>query len=364
MVSTLVGSSPAGAASVMVPCSGVPAADGAALLAAVNAHASGDTVVLVGGCNYQLAGVGFNNINDTFTLQGNGATITSSADMGGGSVFIQGTTPASNLTIRDVTFSGIHCSACDGPVVFNGGSTPTLTVIDSTLTGNTGRLGGAISLEASGSATIVGSTFVNNTATELGGDGGGAILNDQTVTVINSTFTGNTADTGGAFANVSATATFVNDTIAGNTTTGVGSGAYDGQPDHALPVSTATMKNTIISNNVAGNCAPAAVTDGGFNLENGSSCHFANHAVSAAPALGALANNGGPTQTMAITTASPAFDTASLAVCSAVTPSGAGGVDQRGVSRTPTATETACDIGAFEVQPAAPPVIVMPRFTG
>jgi hypothetical protein len=263
-------------------------------------------------------------------------------------------------------------------VVFNGGSTPTLTVIDSTFTGNTGRLGGAISLEASGSATIVGSTFVNNTATELGGDGGGAILNDQTVTVINSTFTGNTADTGGAFANVSglATATFVNDTIAGNTTTGVGSGAYDGQPDHTLPLSTATMKNTIISNNVAGNCAPAAVTDGGFNLENGSSCHFANHAVSAAPALGALANNGGPTQTMAITTASPAFETASLAVCSAVTPSGAGGVDQRGVSRTPTAAETACDIGAFEVQPAAPAlpappppapaptVVIRPRFTG
>lgn len=355
LASMLVGSSPASAATVTVPCTGVPSADGAALLAAVNAHANGDTVVLVAGCNYQLAGTGFNAITDTFTMQGNGATISSSADLGSGSVFSEGNN-ASNLTINGVTFSNLSCSNCDGPAIETFANAPTLTVTNSTFTGNTGGDGGAVATESpgGGNATIIGSTFVNNTARF----DGGAIHNVQTLTVINSTFTGNTAPDGGAFFADGGAATFINDTIAGNTSTTAGSGAFDNR------IGTATVKDTIISNNSGGNCGTTAFTDDGFNLENGTSCNFASHAVNADPALGTLASNGGPTQTMAITTASPAFEAGSLAVCSAATPAGAGGVDQRGLSRAPFGAETACEIGAFEVQPAPTALLVTPRFTG
>jgi hypothetical protein len=56
------------------------------------------------------------------------------------------------------------------------------------------------------------------------------------------------------------------------------------------------------------------------------------------PKLGVLANNGGPTQTMAIALASPARDAIAMAAC-AVTR------DQRGVHRP---QGTRCDIGAYE----------------
>jgi hypothetical protein len=56
------------------------------------------------------------------------------------------------------------------------------------------------------------------------------------------------------------------------------------------------------------------------------------------PKLGALANNGGPTQTMAIASTSPAKNAIALDACDVTK-------DQRGVSR-PQGSK--CDIGAFE----------------
>jgi hypothetical protein len=58
------------------------------------------------------------------------------------------------------------------------------------------------------------------------------------------------------------------------------------------------------------------------------------------PLLGPLANNGGPTQTMALLAGSPCLD--------AGTASGAPSTDQRGVSRG-----TPPDIGAYELEPSA-----------
>jgi hypothetical protein len=58
------------------------------------------------------------------------------------------------------------------------------------------------------------------------------------------------------------------------------------------------------------------------------------------PKLGPLAENGGPTQTMALLSGSPAIDAGTASVAPAT--------DQRGVSR-----ESPPDIGAYEFIPAA-----------
>jgi hypothetical protein len=55
--------------------------------------------------------------------------------------------------------------------------------------------------------------------------------------------------------------------------------------------------------------------------------------------LGLLADNGGPTETMALGTGSPAIDAGDDATCESM--------DQRGVSRPQGAH---CDIGAFEIE--------------
>ena len=113
----------------------------------------------------------------------------------------------------------------------------------------------------------------------------------------------------------------------------------------------ATLNNTIVSSNSAPdtdlNC-DNAVLDGGHNISfPGASGHGCPVGFSNGdPMLGALAANGGNTPTMAITTASSAFDS--------VPTSGAGcpAADQRGVARPQFAM---CDAGAFELAPAAPP---------
>jgi hypothetical protein len=57
------------------------------------------------------------------------------------------------------------------------------------------------------------------------------------------------------------------------------------------------------------------------------------------PKLGALANNGGTTQTMALLTGSPAINAGNNTGCPTT--------DQRGIARPQGGV---CDIGAFEFQ--------------
>ena len=76
------------------------------------------------------------------------------------------------------------------------------------------------------------------------------------------------------------------------------------------------------------------------------------------PVLGALANNGGPTQTLLPLTGSPLLDAIPPASCGAA-------VDQRGITRP---QGTGCDIGAVEVEVVTPApaqaAVVTPKFTG
>jgi PKD domain len=96
------------------------------------------------------------------------------------------------------------------------------------------------------------------------------------------------------------------------------------------------------------------VTDGGHNLDVGSSCGFTagTDLQNRNPQLGALGNNGGPTPTQALAPGSPAVDAGGTC------PAADGGVDQRGLPRF-----TPCDIGAYEVQDQTPVLTPAPGFT-
>ena len=101
-----------------------------------------------------------------------------------------------------------------------------------------------------------------------------------------------------------------------------------------------TLKNTIVANSYSGTNAFGTITDGGNNISSDLSCNFANVGSlnNTDPRFGPLADNSGPTLTMALLQDSPAIDAGNSAVSLPT--------DQRGVARYGTS-----DIGAFEMTP-------------
>jgi predicted outer membrane repeat protein len=194
-----------------------------------------------------------------------------------------------------------------------------------------------------GIMTISNSTFSGNTVTNI--DGGG-IYNTGTLTVTNSTFSGNTVPNldgtrgglGGAIYN-SGTLTVTNSTFSGNSAATSGGGIYN--------TGTLNYANTIIANSTGGDCTLSAGSIGTNtnNLVEDGSC---SASLSGDPSLGALADYGGPNQTMALQSGSLAIDAGDNATCAAVP---VNNLDQRGVTRPldgngdSTAT---CDVGAYE----------------
>ena len=164
--------------------------------------------------------------------------------------------------------------------------------------------------------------------------------------MVNDTLTGNragggaTAGFGGGLDNeAQASATLTNVTVSHNRagSSGTGGGLYNnGQ---------AALRGTILAGNTAANAQsncglPAALTSNGYNLSSDSTCGLTGIGDQTAvnPLLGALANNGGPTQTEALKAGSPAID----AVQFCPPPK----TDQRGVKR-----QGPCDVGAYERVP-------------
>jgi len=102
------------------------------------------------------------------------------------------------------------------------------------------------------------------------------------------------------------------------------------------------MVNTLLATNTpGGNCLGQIIDDGG-NLSSDATCAFTNTGSlnNTDPKLGPLANNGGPSLTMALLAGSPAID-AGISAAAPLT-------DQRGVARPFGA---AADIGAYEYAP-------------
>ncbi len=246
----------------------------------------------------------------------------------GGGIQNRGTLSLTAVTLRS------NVSGIDGGGILNSG---TLTVTNSTLVSNDASgNGGGIFNGNGASLTLTASTVTSNDTLGVGSDGGG-IFNTGTATLTNSTITSNVAnDAGGGIFNATGASATINNTTISNNSAAINNGGGISNSGAT------TLRNTIIADNVGNNCA-GAVPSMGNNLDSGISCGFgAGNITNQNPLLGALASNGGPTQTRALSVGSPAIDAGSNAACPAT--------DQRGVAR-PFPAAGICDIGAFEFTP-------------
>jgi uncharacterized repeat protein (TIGR01451 family) len=238
-----------------------------------------------------------------------------------------------------------------------------VTAINSSLFDNQALFGGAVyeadptpSTPPTNTVTIVNSTITGNTATD--GDGGAIRVWDSMLTVANSTLSNNRAvEIAGGFTGGDGGAVGVSGTEAGgynliaitNTTIYSNSASTNGGGVHIdSGTGSGLVKNSIIANNAATtgpNCTPNLnLVSNGHNLSSDNSCNFnaSGDLKNTNPLLGPLADNGGGSLTRAPLPGSPVINAADNTACAAPP---VNNVDQRGVSRP---QGTACDIGAVE----------------
>jgi hypothetical protein len=221
-------------------------------------------------------------------------------------------------------------------------------------------------LNASSSPTLINVTFSQNSASVIDGNGGGMHNDRSSPRLINVTFYANQAYIGGGMSGyVNSNPRLVNVTFSQNSASFHGGGMGIGNNNPMLinvtfwgnsaqagggmfnSQSSPTLINTIIANSPSGgDCVGTAVNAASSNnlIEGttnacGLTDGVSGNIVGAEPNLGLLANNGGFTQTHALLRGSPAIDTGTNVNCPQT--------DQRRRSR-PQGSQ--CDIGAVEFQ--------------
>ncbi len=339
---------------------------------------------------------------NSVTLSGNTATGTQ-LGQGGGGLWNGHALTANNVTITgnsayqgagyynnsdaDATFTGFTISG--NTAWYAGGGVnddqnlgaAKIVMTGGTIMGNTATAGAGIDNDG-GTMILTNVTVSNNIATPPGPlSAGGGILTKKVMTLNGVTINGNKANFGAGILNGGEpgnSLSITNSTISGNGTEGVGGGsglfmltagtvnmlnvtisanaARDGGGINTSQGAGVSLKMTILVGNT-GTGAPdcyGSVGSLGYNLVgDNSGCSFAattGDQVNVSAGLGALGNNGGPTQTMPIGPGSNALDMGTNAGCP--------GTDQRGITRP---QGTACDIGAYEyVQGTSTPSLFMP----
>jgi parallel beta-helix repeat protein len=247
----------------------------------------------------------------------------------GGGLYLRhsGASPNFNVTIQDSTISGNYASNDGGGIYLR---FINLTMQRCTLSANIGNNnGGGISLYNNrGSVTLENCTVTGNSVpnpySSSNSGGGGVRLYGGINTIRNCTFAYNTVaapGVGGGLAVQNAPTTIISSIFAKNTS----KGAAD---DVTGPI-VATSDHNLIG-----------VVAGLTGISNGSNGNQIGTGASPIdPLLSALANNGGPTQTMALKAGSPAIDAGSNPANLMF--------DQRDTG-FPRVIGTAIDIGAFE----------------
>jgi CSLREA domain-containing protein/uncharacterized repeat protein (TIGR01451 family) len=300
------------------------------------------TVIDAGGASRVLDAGAESTVLEGLTITGGASTEIAGEELAGDGGGIVLNTTAERLTLRGVTVDG-NTAMLNGGGVAAPPETGTMTgknlvVEDSTISGNkiSGGAGEALGggLYVLGELVMSNSTVTGNVAESTAGlQEGGGVLAGPAATEVATTST-----------------TIVNSTIAGNSVGigGTGGGLSIYSPGGLIEPSS-SLTNTILYGNKVGaaesNCGPLTITSK-TDLSGDASCMFTDTASkkSTNPLLGPLANNGGETDTMALATGSPAIDAGTAGGCPAT--------DQRGVARP---VGSACDIGAYEFQPAAAP---------
>ncbi len=234
----------------------------------------------------------------------------------------------------------------------------TLTVSDSAITGNTTGMGGAGGnaslgasnqaggagaaggngggIDSSGTLSVTNSTFAHN-ATQIGGVGGTSIG-------LGAPGAGGSPGLGGGISTSAGLASLDQVTVAFNSSAASGGGLY------ATTGGVITEANSIVSDNTGVSDLNCASASSGVIANAGSDIVFGDNAASLCPGVdkdplldSTLAFNGGPTETLAIRTQSPAIDLVASSSCS--------GADQRGIPRP---QPEGCSAGAYQY---APPLI-------
>ena len=309
-----------------------------------------------------------NSVSDTSSTASSILSVAGGGIYNGGTLALRESTVSSNTTTATNTGTGASRATARGAGIANDG---TMTIEDSTVSGNTAtgtdtstdpntRAFAYGGIDNGGTLTVTRSTVSGNSAAAMetgaasntGSAAGAGIFLFGPTTVELTTITGNSATasggsfhiaTGGLYNGGGAgTLSASSDTISGNS----GATAANVFADTADP-----FQNTIVSDPSGPRNCVQAVTSNGYNLEDGSSpgsCGFTQPTdLHADPDLGSLADNGGPTRTLALEVGGPAVD-AGLSAGETT--------DQRGKSRPfgfPSISNAAggdgSDIGAFEL---------------
>ena len=327
-----------------------------------NCHTTGHYALIFGGAvdvtTLIMTDSSITNSTSAATSAGNTAA-------GGGAYVSDGATLVRS-TISGNSVTAPVASTGDGYYSVGGGlySRGDLTMVDSTISGNSidvaaedeGAPGGGIYVR--GIADISGSTIDGNVAD---GDGGGIFkaiysvygepggTNPQTkLTIRNSTLAGNTAARGGAIAS-SRPVYLANSTLADNFADAGAGGVLFNLVGILDSAGILDAQSTIIGANTAGDGATLAldlaaddtlVVSGSHDLVvDAGAIALPADTITADPMLGPLADNGGPTRTLALLDGSPAIDAGSNPLDLEF--------DQRG-DGFPRVVGIAADIGAIE----------------
>jgi predicted outer membrane repeat protein len=310
----------------------------------------------------------------------NSTTGTSSADIflsAGGAISTAGTLNVQTSTVSNNTATGpggaIYSAATATVSIVNSqviGNQATsfagamycsasvlITIKNSTFFGNQSGTGGGGAIAFSNTKAIIsGCTFSGNTTLGAGGAMVTSARTGATIGIENSTFSGNTADFAGAFYAQLGTTDLRNVTITANSARRAGGGFNNPGAPIIL------LRNSIVAGNTVtlpggADCSGPVVSNGYNLIGSADSCTglIATDLTGSSPALAPLSVNGGATLTHLPFASSPAFEGGNPAGCLGL--SGANlTLDQRGLSRP---FGPRCDIGAVELQVAAP--IVPPR---
>jgi len=342
------------------------------------AHVSISNLTMSNGRDYNSGAI----LNDGATLTVNNCVFTanSGGGYGGGGIMNDGSNANARLMVNNCVFDGNSADSMAGGILnFSTRGTANLTVSNCMCSNNSAFDGGAIVNYAPGgiaTSVVSNTTLTGNSAIEQAGRAG-AIHNDAgsvggraMMTVRNCTLSNNSTDyAGGGIYNSAGNLQVSNCTFSGNSANGNGGGIYTEYDQAAVRIinctfsgnsagsggsiycqgdTTVTVGNTIFKRGASGeNIYNAAhFVSAGHNLSNdaagGDNSHGSGGLLNQPgdirntdPKIGPLADNGGPTQTMALLPNSPAIDAGNDATAP---PS-----DQRGYLRNGTS-----DIGAFE----------------
>ncbi|MEI6776479.1 MAG: choice-of-anchor Q domain-containing protein [Chloroflexales bacterium] len=212
---------------------------------------------------------------NTGTLTATGLTLSNNWAFDGTTLGTGGGVQNTSGNVRLTNCAISRGAALHGAGIYNAS---TMTLTGCTLNANDASLGGGVYNDSTGVLTTTNSTFSRNTADS----GGGGILNTGTLTATNITLNGNSASngstigTGGGFQNNGGTATFTNCTISNNQAEGT---AEDGGGGMMVYVGTANLVNCTIADNSTTSEGNTGYGGGGISASSGATVSLQNTLV-------------------------------------------------------------------------------------